>query len=66
MMDSDNDASPSYPASYAADNIISVAAIDAAGSLADFSCYGKTTVHVAAPGQHIVSNVNCDGRNRLC
>jgi subtilisin family serine protease len=54
---SDNDATPAYPASYAADNIISVAAIDAAGNLADFSCYGKTTVHVAAPGEHVLSNV---------
>lgn len=53
----DNDASPAYPASYQADNIISVAAVDAAGNLADFSCYGKTSVHVAAPGVHVLSNV---------
>lgn len=54
---SDNDANPAYPASYQADNIISVAAVDAAGNLADFSCYGKTSVHIAAPGVHVLSNV---------
>lgn len=53
----DNDTQPAYPASYQADNIISVAAVDAAGNLADFSCFGKTTVHVAAPGVHVLSNV---------
>lgn len=51
----DNDSTPSYPASYQVDNIISVAAIDAAGNLADFSCYGAKTVHVAAPGVNIMS-----------
>lgn len=52
-----NDTTPEYPASYQVDNIVSVAAVDAAGNLADFSCYGKTTVHVAAPGVHVLSNV---------
>jgi subtilisin family serine protease len=51
----DNDTTPSYPASYALDNIISVAAVDASGALADFSCYGKNTVHIAAPGVNITS-----------
>lgn len=50
-----NDADPEYPASYDLDNIISVAAIDNAGSLAYFSCYGRTAVDVAAPGVNIVS-----------
>jgi thermitase len=52
----DNDSTPAYPASYAVDNIISVAAVDAAGNLADFSCYGAKSVHVAAPGVNILSN----------
>ena len=50
-----NDASPTYPANYEVDNVISVAAIDNRGQLASFSCYGSTTVHVAAPGVDILS-----------
>lgn len=52
---SDNDSDPEYPASYDLDNIISVAAIDNAGQMAYFSCYGKTTVDVAAPGVNVYS-----------
>ncbi|KAL8438571.1 hypothetical protein ACSSS7_000105 [Eimeria intestinalis] len=46
---------PEYPAAYKVDNIISVAATDEADRLANFSNYGKRTVHVAAPGVFIVS-----------
>jgi len=51
----DNDSSPSYPASYDLDNIISVAAIDPTGALADFSNFGSKSVHIAAPGVNILS-----------
>lgn len=44
------DASPSYPAAYALDNVISVAAIDKLGGLASFSNYGATSVDLGAPG----------------
>lgn len=57
----DNDARPSYPASYDLDNIISVAAVDRNGDLASFSNYGRTTVDVAAPGVEILSTVK-DGQ----
>jgi len=50
-----NDLEPSYPASYKVDNIISVAATDAADRLAWFSNVGKTSVHLAAPGVNILS-----------
>lgn len=53
----DNDSAPAYPASYDVDNIISVAAIDNNGQLAYFSNYGKTKVHVAAPGVDVTSSV---------
>ncbi|MCB0350923.1 MAG: S8 family serine peptidase [Bdellovibrionales bacterium] len=53
----DNDANPSYPASYDLPNIVSVAALDNAGKLAYFSNYGRTSVHVAAPGVDITSSV---------
>lgn len=49
----DNDKDPVYPASYEYDNVISVAAITRAGSLAPFSSYGKKHVHIAAPGDNI-------------
>lgn len=52
-----NDTAPDYPASYKLDNIISVAAIDNRGNLADFSNYGPNTVSVAAPGVDILSTV---------
>ena len=52
-----NDISPSYPASFAAKNIISVASIDQTGNLSSFSNYGKSSVHIAAPGSSIYSTV---------
>lgn len=51
----DNDSSPEYPASYQVDNVISVAAIDPTGAVADFSNFGKNSVHIAAPGVNILS-----------
>ena len=51
----DNDASPSYPATYDLANIISVAASDRNDNLAGFSNYGSKTVHVTAPGVSILS-----------
>ncbi len=51
----DNDASPQYPASYTLDNIISVAATDHNDLIASFSCYGRTTVDLGAPGVNIYS-----------
>jgi len=52
-----NDVTPTYPASYDLDNIISVAATDQNDNLASFSNYGATTVDVAAPGVDIFSTV---------
>lgn len=55
---SNNDSSPSYPASYENPNIVSVAALTAQNSLASFSSYGRNSVHIAAPGHNILSTVN--------
>ncbi len=52
---SDNDQTPFYPASYAAPNIIAVAATDFGDQLASFSNYGHTSVHLGAPGVNILS-----------
>lgn len=51
----DNDSTPTYPACYNLDNIISVAATDLSDSLANYSNYGATTVDLAAPGTSIYS-----------
>ncbi|MEH7116862.1 S8 family serine peptidase [Neobacillus vireti] len=53
----DVDNQPEYPASYDSENVISVAAIDNAGNLADFSNYGVNNVDIAAPGVNILSTV---------
>lgn len=50
-----NDTTPNYPANLRIDNVISVAAHTHGDSLADFSSFGKNTVHVAAPGNNILS-----------
>lgn len=51
----DNDVTPTYPGSYTSSNIISVAAIQSDGQMAWFSCYGKNSVDLAAPGVAILS-----------
>ncbi|MCI0541155.1 MAG: S8 family serine peptidase, partial [Verrucomicrobiales bacterium] len=53
-----NDASPSYPASYQLDNVIAAAAVDRANNLASFSNFGRNTVHLAAPGVSIFSTTS--------
>lgn len=51
----DNDIRATYPANYDVDNVIAVAAIGSNGRLASFSNYGKTKVHIAAPGVNVLS-----------
>ncbi len=52
-----NDSSPSYPANYNSDNVVSVAATDRTDKLASFSNFGRTTVDIAAPGVGIYSTL---------
>jgi subtilisin family serine protease len=54
-----------YPASYAIDNIITVAAIDEDGRLAPFSNYGFHDVDLAAPGAEILSTYLGNGYETL-
>jgi subtilisin family serine protease len=67
-----NDASPTYPATYGLDNIISVAASDRKDQLASFTNYGEKTVHVSAPGVAIYSTApgnkykDLDGTSMAC
>jgi len=53
----DNDASPSYPATYDLDNVISVASTTRNDQLSSFSNYGNETVHIGAPGSSIYSTL---------
>ncbi|MDQ3289315.1 MAG: S8 family serine peptidase [Pseudomonadota bacterium] len=52
-----NDATPSYPASYSNANIIAVAALASNGTMASWSQYGATSVDICAPGAAIWSTV---------
>lgn len=54
---SNNDTSPSYPASYDLPGIVAVASTTSAGTLSSFSNYGATSVDIAAPGSGIYSCV---------
>lgn len=56
-----NDTTPSYPASYSAANLVSVAATDNKDALASFSNYGASTVDLGAPGVYIASTVRNGG-----
>ena len=51
---SSSDSFPTYPASYQASNVVTVAASDNVDRLASFSDYGST-VHLAAPGVGVLS-----------
>jgi len=52
-----DDTALTYPASYNASNMITVAATSNMDSLASFSNYGPTTVHLGAPGVNILSTL---------
>ena len=49
-----NDTTPTYPASYTAPNMVTVAATTSTDGLASFSNFGAKTVHLGAPGVNII------------
>ncbi|MBT4762208.1 MAG: S8 family serine peptidase [Bdellovibrionaceae bacterium] len=51
------DEKPSFPAAYEVPNIISVAAVDNRGGLANFSNYGVHSVDIGAPGVNVYSTI---------
>lgn len=61
--ENNNDSSAFHPASYVVNNIISVAAMTCQGILAEFSCYGPSSVDVAAPGEGAYSALAIDNEN---
>jgi subtilisin family serine protease len=56
-----NDATPSYPSSYANSNVIAVAAITSTGAKANYSNYGASSVDIGAPGSAIYSTIAYSG-----
>ena len=73
--DSGNNDNPSdgdYPAAWATENMIAVAATDTSDDMAFFSNYGAKTVHLGAPGVSILSTVpgnkykKADGTSMAC
>jgi len=52
---SNNDKSPTYPAAFDVENMVTVAATDSNDRMAGFSNYGVKSVHVGAPGVDVYS-----------
>ncbi|MFO1450763.1 MAG: S8 family serine peptidase [Opitutaceae bacterium] len=50
-----------YPIGYSLNNIVGVASTDLGDTLSDFSNFGASTVHVAAPGSAILSTLPQNG-----
>ena len=53
----DNDATPSYPASFDCSNLVAVASTDRFDVLDSWSNYGATSVDLAAPGDGVTSTL---------
>ncbi|KAL4513511.1 hypothetical protein Ndes2526B_g07562 [Nannochloris sp. 'desiccata'] len=56
---------PRYPASYDSPNQITVAATTPSDNRAGFSDYGPNTVHIAAPGEGLLSTTHDGGYGQL-
>jgi subtilisin family serine protease/subtilisin-like proprotein convertase family protein len=54
---SNNDTTPTYPAGFALNNIVSVTATDQNDNLAGFSNYGGHSISLAAPGVNVFSTL---------
>jgi len=61
----DNDSSPSYPASYEVENVIAVANNTSSDRLSNRSNFGKNSVDLSAPGTDILSTVRNNGYQRF-
>ncbi|MEI6805415.1 MAG: S8 family peptidase [Myxococcaceae bacterium] len=61
----DNDKKASFPANFKLANIISVAATNNRDELSSFSNFGNKSVHVAAPGEDILSTYLDNGYETL-
>jgi subtilisin family serine protease len=60
-----NDTTPSYPASYPNENVIAVASITSTGALSSFSQIGATSVDIGAPGSGIWSTVPARSKGKF-
>jgi subtilisin family serine protease len=57
----DIDATPFFPASYVAPNVVAVAATGNQDDRASFSNFGRNSVHLGAPGLNVMSTVRNNG-----
>lgn len=62
---SNNDSIPMYPANYDLPSVISVLSVSSSDTKSSFSNYGKSTVHIASPGESILSTVPGGGYNYM-
>ena len=60
-----NDTTPSYPASYPNANVIAVASITNTGAISSFSQFGATSVDLGAPGSGIWSTVPARSKGKF-
>lgn len=60
-----NDTTPSYPASYPNENVIAVASITSTGALSSFSQFGATSVDLGAPDSGIWSTVPARSKGKF-
>ncbi|WP_413557734.1 S8 family serine peptidase [Bdellovibrio sp. HCB209] len=62
---SNNDSVPMYPANYDLPSVVSVLSVNSYDQKSSFSNYGKSTVHIASPGESILSTVPGGGYNYM-
>ena len=62
---SDNDVTPSYPASYEHDSVVAVASTTHTDAMSGFSQYGANSVDLGAPGSAILSTWPGGGYNSI-
>lgn len=58
--DASNDTAAHYPSDEPQANVLSVAATDSRDRIANFSQWGASSVHIAAPGERILTTANGD------
>jgi thermitase len=58
-----NDSIPFYPSNYTSPSILSVASSTSTDTRSGFSCFGATTVDIAAPGSSILSTYRSSDSN---
>eukprot|EP00915_Cephaloidophora_sp_WS-2016_P000656 GHVH01000825.1.p1 GENE.GHVH01000825.1~~GHVH01000825.1.p1 ORF type:complete len:889 (+),score=131.62 GHVH01000825.1:233-2899(+) len=61
----DADVEPAFPASYDIPNVVSVASHNSDAQISDFSCFGRSSVHLSAPGEKVLTLARNNGFSRV-